>query len=440
MRSYILFLFALVIGIHAIAGKKLKVLFIGDSYTYVNNLPQITADIAASMGDTLIFDSYALGGHGFWQYYVDPLCASKIRSAQWDYVILQEQSQQPSQPTGDFLSTSYLPAAVLDTMIESNDSCTKTMFYMTWGYENGDSIRCVYYPAWPAICTYEGMDSLTRLRYMAYADTSWLSVFGHITGSNLIRNSQVSPVGAVRHYLRHNYPAIELYQADGSHPTEAASYAGACTFYVALFHKDPVLIPYNYTLSDTDASDIRTVTRIVAYDSMSYWHIGEYDLRAQFSYVVGVGNTIAFTNESANASAYIWDFGDGNTATATSPSHTYTTGGIYMVKLIAVNAACNDTSYMAISTNPTKIENINNLQDFITAPNPINEKFTISSTGFLSGIYQIRLYNSIGQLVYSHESLPNIDQVIDVAALNTGLYLISIVNNGAIIYQNKIIK
>ena len=32
MRSYILFLFALVIGIHAIAGKKLKVLFIGDSY------------------------------------------------------------------------------------------------------------------------------------------------------------------------------------------------------------------------------------------------------------------------------------------------------------------------------------------------------------------------------------------------------------------------
>ena len=440
MRSYILFLFVLSISLHANAGKKLKVLFIGDSYTYVNNLPQITADIAASMGDTLIYDSYALGGHGFWQYYVDPLCASKIRSAQWDYVILQEQSQQPSQPTGDFLSTSYLPAAVLDTMIESNDSCTKTMFYMTWGYENGDSIRCVYYPAWPAICTFEGMDSLTRLRYMAYADTAWLSEVGHITGSNLIRNSQVSPVGAVRHYILYNYPAIELYQTDGSHPTEAGSYAGACTFYVALFHKDPLLIPYDYSLSATDASEIRTAAKIVAYDNMSYWHIGEYDLRAQFSFVAGAGNTVAFTNESSNASSYIWDFGDGNTATATSPSHTYTTAGNYIVKLIAMNATCNDTSYMAVSTNATNIDKINNLQDFITAPNPANDKLTISSYRFLSGIYQICLYNSIGQLVYSQESHPVKDQEINVAGYNNGLYLISIVNNGTIIFQNKIIK
>jgi len=440
MRSCILFLFALVISLQANAGKKLKVLFIGNSYTYVNNLPQITADVAASMGDTLIFDSYALGGYGFWQYSVDPLCASKIRSAQWDYVILQEQSQQSSQPTGDFLSTSYLPAAALDAIIETNDSCTKTIFYMTWGYENGDSIRCADYPTWPAVCTYEGMDSLTRLRYMAYADTSWLSIVGTVTGSNLIRNSQVSPVGAVRRYIRYNYPAIELYQTDGSHPTEAGSYAGACTFYVALFHKDPVLIPYNYTLSDTDASNIRTATQIVAYDSMSYWHIGQYDLRAQFSYVVSAGNTVAFTNSSTNATTYTWYFGDGNTSTATSPSHTYATGGTYMVELIAANTACNDTSYMAVSTYPTKIENINNPQDFIIAPNPVSDRLTISSSGFLSGIYQIRLYNSMGQLVYTRESLPDKDQVIDVADFNAGLYLISIVNNGAVIYQNKIIK
>jgi len=128
------------------------------------------------------------------------------------------------------------------------------------------------------------------------------------------------------------------------------------------------------------------------------------------------------------------------TTTATSPSHTYTIDGIYMVELIAVNAACNDTSYMAVSTNTTNIENINNSQDFITAPNPANDRLTISSSRFLSGIYQIRLYNSTGQLVYTHESVANKDQVIDVAGFNAGLYLISIVNNGTIIYQNKVIK
>jgi len=440
MRSYVLLLLVLVISFHAKAGKKLKVLFIGNSYTYVNNLPQLTADVAASMGDTLVFDSYAVGGYGFWQYCVDPLCASKIRSAQWDYVILQEQSQQPSQPTGDFLSTSYLPAATLDTLIESNDSCTKTMFYMTWGYEYGDSIRCADYPAWPAVCTYEGMDSLTRLRYMAYADTAWLAIVGSITGSNLIRNSQVSPVGAVRHYILQNYPSIALYQADGSHPTEAGSYAGACTFYVALFHNDPVLIPYDYTLSATDAANIRAATEIVAYDSMNYWHIGQYDLRAQFSYVAGAGNTVAFTNASTNATAYTWYFGDGATTTATNPVHTYTAGGSYTVTLIALNASCNDTSYLAVSTNPTSLKNINNKQDFIAEPNPAKDRLTISSSGFLSGVYGICLYNSMGQLVYTLESRPGKEQVIDVSAFNSGLYLVTVVQDGATIYETKIIK
>lgn len=54
--------------------------------------------------------------------------------------------------------------------------------------------------------------------------------------------------------------------------------------------------------------------------------------------------TVAFTNSSTNGVSYSWDFGDGSTSSATNPSHTYTTGGSYDVRLITTNTdGCKDT-------------------------------------------------------------------------------------------------
>ena len=47
--------------------------------------------------------------------------------------------------------------------------------------------------------------------------------------------------------------------------------------------------------------------------------------------------TVAFTNQSVNATSYQWDFGDGQTSTEESPSHTYTLFGTFTAKLTAVN-------------------------------------------------------------------------------------------------------
>lgn len=54
--------------------------------------------------------------------------------------------------------------------------------------------------------------------------------------------------------------------------------------------------------------------------------------------------TASFTNTSSGAVSYLWDFGDGGTSTAASPTHTYTTSGSFTVKLIATNSnGCRDT-------------------------------------------------------------------------------------------------
>lgn len=59
---------------------------------------------------------------------------------------------------------------------------------------------------------------------------------------------------------------------------------------------------------------------------------------AAFSADTGTGygtHTVAFSNESQNATSYLWDFGDGTTSREDNPAHEYVTHGVYTVTLTA---------------------------------------------------------------------------------------------------------
>ena len=58
---------------------------------------------------------------------------------------------------------------------------------------------------------------------------------------------------------------------------------------------------------------------------------------------------VQFLNNSANATAYEWAFGDGLTGTVESPSHTYTQPGVYTVTLTAVSGNLVDTLTRAVT-------------------------------------------------------------------------------------------
>ena len=52
---------------------------------------------------------------------------------------------------------------------------------------------------------------------------------------------------------------------------------------------------------------------------------------------------VAFSDLSSDADSWEWDFGDGNSSTLQNPEHTYSSDGIFTVRLIAANACGTDT-------------------------------------------------------------------------------------------------
>lgn len=291
-----------------------KVLFLGNSYTSVNNLPQLISDIAISAGDTLIFDSYTPGGYTLGQHFADPVSKAKIMSGNWQYVVLQEQSQIPA-------ASDFSPSAdQLNTLVKQYNPCARLMFYMTWGRKNGDLSNC---SKWPPVCTYKGMDSLLQLRY-----TEMAQFYG----------AELSPVGVVWRYIRQNNPGINLYQPDDSHPSAEGSYLAACCFYAAIFKKDPSFITYNFTINSNDAATIRAAAKLMVYDSLAKYSFVKPNPVAEFNYSIGSGiNQVLFANNSANVDSYFWNFGDASTSTLKYPSHSYLNNGTYTITLTTSN-------------------------------------------------------------------------------------------------------
>lgn len=91
------------------------------------------------------------------------------------------------------------------------------------------------------------------------------------------------------------------------------------------------------------------------------FNFGSVSAKAQAipSSTVCIGEPIQFQNQSSNGVQYDWDFGDGNSSSQMNPTHIYTVGGTYQVRLIVVNDdACRprDTTFLTIVVNDNKIK------------------------------------------------------------------------------------
>lgn len=332
MKKILLTLFCLPL-IHSFvhAQDSISVLFIGNSYTYVNDLPGTLGSLAVNLGKEITIDSKTNGGYTFQNHTNDPLTYAKIHSKPWDVVVIQGQSQEPSFPDTQVDSQTLPYAVKLSDSIWANNACSNVMYYMTWGRQNGDS-------QWSEINTFEKMNTRLYNAYMRMADSS--------------DQAMVSPVGRAWAYVRTNHPAINLYNADESHPSMEGTYLAACTFYASLFQQSPVGSTYYGGLPVATAGILQNAAAIVVLDSLDHFQLHPVDEPTQAHFSLSQnGETIQLTNESSRAATYTWNFGDGQSAVTENAQYTFGSNGMYTVQLIASSACNSDTFSIQVTVN-----------------------------------------------------------------------------------------
>jgi hypothetical protein len=227
------------------SAKELRVLFVGNSFVYVNDLPGTFAKIAAAQGDHAVVESYAPGGANFEGHLRDPRVRRAIESKTWDFVVLQEQSQRPSFDEPQVAQEVIAPGLELDKLVRASHEGTRTAFYETWGRKDGDASNC---KNTPNVCTYAGMQLRITQTYAELARK---------TGAAL------APVGRAWAMVRRAHPDLELYGGDGIHPSERGTYLAACVFYATLFGKSPAGAP-KLGLSADDADRLQQAAVVAA--------------------------------------------------------------------------------------------------------------------------------------------------------------------------------
>ena len=180
--------------------KKLSVLFVGNSYTYYNEMPKkIFLSLATEAGYDIEVTQITKGGYRLCQF-ADPnneegiRLREAIRGVHYDYAVLQERSVNPIKNEEQFLD------GVRDVM--SLISAEQFVLYATWGRNDG-SIKLEEL----GLSTEEMTDRLSE----AYNKAAVM--FG----------ARVAEVGKAFSAYAAEHDRSELYNPDNSHPSEIGS-------------------------------------------------------------------------------------------------------------------------------------------------------------------------------------------------------------------------
>lgn len=192
----------------------LNILFIGNSFTFVNDLPKMLETLAANAGDEISTASVLRGG-AYLHQFADPEHDLSQRLTEiyptktWDFIVLQDQSFNPANKPEDFLES-------VQKLCKQMNGGAKFLFYSTWAYRNHTEKLS------KTGMTYSEMLSALTASYQKAAE--------HHHGIRV-------PVGDAFALSTAEYPDIDLYTADDYHPSPCGTYLATCLFYRAVTGK-----------------------------------------------------------------------------------------------------------------------------------------------------------------------------------------------------------
>ena len=214
--------------------KRMNVLFIGNSITFYNSMPEVFKGLAIAAGKDISVDSWTRGGVILGYFALNKNAAKIINKEKWDYVILQDGDYHIIYPEEHARLAAYVKT--LRDIILGNNPDIKILFHMLHALKDGLRHDNVYYD------------------YNAFTQ----KIIAGTTAFAIKTNLKIAPVGIAWNDMAVNQPQIELYDPDGMHPSYAGSYLIACVYYSEIFQETCVGNPFTGLLTEAEARMIQT--------------------------------------------------------------------------------------------------------------------------------------------------------------------------------------
>jgi PKD repeat protein len=382
------------------------VLFLGNSYTSVNNLPLLVKNLAASAGKTFIIDQNVPGGYTVENHLINQTSLSKIKAGSWDYVVLQEQSQIPSIDYYRYNSMYPSMLAIKDSILFYSP-CAKIITYMTWGRRFGGQQ-----------CDGSGTNCSPVFRDYNHMQDSLKSAYQQISDSMKV---QCAPVGITWQQVL-NDTSLVLHQSDNSHPNLNGSYLAACTIFSTITRQQSYGLTNHAGLSAPLANYLQSKADQTVFAGVDDWNLYIYQPIAAFTSNV-LDHEVSFTNESLahvdQPLSYQWHFGDGDSSTLSNPVHSFAQAGTYVVKMIASACVGSDTTQKILVISPPSIPTACSI-----FPNPANQGFDIRWND--DPPKQVFIFNNLGQRVMT-KNMNTASYYVPISSLASGLYFVKII-------------
>lgn len=199
----------------------LRVLFVGNSHTYVGNIPHLVSFMAKSRKIALETNRSVKGGASLKNHWLGEMglqTRSIISKGAFDFVVLQDKSASPIETPDTLLKY----AGLFCDLIREHGG--EPLLYNTWARQN-------------------------LLHLQGVVD----SVYSLAGKENMCK---VVPVGQAWETARRLKPGISLYKPDNNHSAELGVYLTSCVFFIILTGESAENLVTSFALTDINGETV----------------------------------------------------------------------------------------------------------------------------------------------------------------------------------------
>ena len=232
--------------------RELRVLFLGNSLVYYNDMPLIFRDLAKAAGKKIVVDSVTVGSATMNQLAspatdIGKQARAKLTGAHWDFVII-EPSRRITPYETTIRDAEHKAAQELQALASAAGA--EVLLYSVWG--NNDNNINTYQMTGDTTSKTIASKPISHQEHTAIMHEANLAVSSVLGGARTVEAG----------YAFENFIAadnsVNLYYTDNRHPSAAGSYLVACMFYGTIYGERTADLTFTNGLDAALAAKLRS--------------------------------------------------------------------------------------------------------------------------------------------------------------------------------------